>query len=109
MRTRFRNEADDWSNEGQKITSQELLDLIRRTIETLGPVVVEHWYYRGSSAPNRVVFDDYDDFVAYLNEQASAGDAIDVWSFVRVCTQVNQLTSGKCPDEDGLVPKGGAY
>jgi hypothetical protein len=109
MKTRFRSEADDWTVDGRKITASEVLEAVRQCLENEGPIIVEHWYYRGSSAPDRSVFDDYEVFVEYLNTHAHAGDAIHVWSFAAVCRNDNELASGKCPDEDGLVPRQGAY
>ena len=109
MKTRFRSEADDWNLNGRKITSSENLEVIRKTLEDEGPIIVEHWFYRGSSAPDRFVFDEYDEFIAYLEEHAAAGDAIHVWSFAALCKDGNTIANGKCPDEEGLVPKRGAY
>jgi hypothetical protein len=109
MKTRFRSEDDDWTVDGRKITASEVLETVRQCLENEGPIIVEHWYYRGSCAPDRSVFDDYEAFVEYLDAHASAGDAIHVWSFAAVCRNDNELASGKCPDEDGLVPRQGAY
>lgn len=53
--------------------------------------------------------DDYDDFIEYLQQNASAGDAIHVWSFSMVCRDDNAIASGKCPAEDRCVPRKGAY
>jgi hypothetical protein len=47
--------------------------------------------------------------LAYLDAHAFAGDAIHVWSFAAVCGDDNELASGKCPDDNGLVPTRGAY
>jgi len=55
------------------------------------------------------VFEDFDEFTSWLNEQAYAGDAIDVWSWSANCKPDGRLVEGKCPDEQGFVPKGGAY
>jgi hypothetical protein len=109
MKTRFFSEADGWTTDGAKITAPETLTAIRRVLEDDGPIVVEHWFYRGSSAPDRIVFDDFDDFEEYLGKKASAGDAINVWSFAATCTQKNRLVHGKCPDDQSRVPKKGAY
>jgi hypothetical protein len=109
MKTRFRSEADDWTADGRKITASEALDAIRRCLEAEGPIIVEHWFYRGSCAPDRLLFDSYEAFMEYLNSRASAGDAVHVWSFTAACRDDNKLASGKCPDEDGLVPRRGAY
>lgn len=108
MKTRWRSEADGWSSTGRKIDSPETLRLIRTVLEDEGPILVEHWYYRGSTAPARIVFNDYDEFAKYLGS-TSAGDAIHIWSLARLCTSENELASGKCPDENGEVPLRGAY
>jgi len=91
-----------------KITAQEQLDRIREACEHSGPIVVKHWFYRGASAPDHLLFGDFEEFEEYL-AKASAGDAIDIWDISSVCTTSNRLAGGKCPDEDGRVPKRGAY
>jgi hypothetical protein len=109
MKTRFRNEADDWNPDGSKITAPEKLEAIRDQLENRGPVIVEHWHYRGSSAPDRLIFEDFEMFSEWLREKTFAGDAIDAWAWATVCKPEHRLTEGKCPDERGLVPRGGAY
>jgi len=109
MRTRFRSEDDDWNADGRKITDPETLEAVRNVLEEEGPIIVEQWLYRGSSSPNRFIFEDYDDFLEYLNSTTSAGDDIHIWSFWTVCAKATRLASGKCPDENGLVPRRGAY
>lgn len=109
MKTRFRCEGDGWAADGRKITAPEVLEAIRRCLEDEGPIIVEHWFYRGSCAPDRSVFNDAEAFVGYLDAHAFAGDAIHVWSFAAVCRDDSELASGKCPDGDGLVPTRGAY
>jgi hypothetical protein len=109
MKTRFFDQGDDWTVDGPTINGPETLQNIREVLERDGPIIVEHRHYRGSSAPARLVFDDFNDFIEYLERKASAGDAIDVWSFPARCTAENKLVSGKCPDDQGLVPRQGAY
>jgi len=109
MKTRFRGEDDDWIAYGLNITSPESFEAIRHCLDEAGPVVVEHRFYRASSAPERMVFNDLGAFSAYLEAHASAGDAIYVWNFAAVCRDDNTLVFGKCPDEHGLVPIRGAY
>jgi hypothetical protein len=109
MKTRFRSEDDGWSLDGPKITAPEVLHAIRRCLEEDGPIIVEHWFYRASSAPNRRVFDDIEAFTAYLDAHAFAGDAIRVWSFPAACRDENELAHGKCPNENALIPARGAY
>ena len=109
MKSPHRNDADEWVPDGRKITSQENLDAIRKTLESDGPIIVEHWFYYGSRAPDRLVFDDFDEFNEYLNANTIAGDAFHVWNFAAVCRDDNELASGKCPDDGGLVPRRGAY
>lgn len=109
MKTRFRGEDDGWTSDGRKITAPEALDSIRRCLDDEGPIIVEHRFYRGSCAPERSVFSDIEGFLEYLNAHASAGDSIHVWSFAAVCRDDNGLATGKCPDDDGMVPARGAY
>lgn len=109
MRHRFSASVDGWSNEGQTINSAESLAAIEEALESRGSIIIEHWHYRGASAPGRCVVDTYDEFLAYLGNHCSAGDLIDVWCMHDLCTQENLLRSGKCPDDDGRVPEGGPY
>jgi hypothetical protein len=108
MKTRFRVERDNWTPEGSKITEPTKLETIELALKK-GPILVEHWFYHGASAPEHLVFEEFDEFEAWLNEQTYAGDAIDVWSWAETCPRERILVEGKCPDEQGLVPKGGAY
>jgi hypothetical protein len=109
MRIRFYSEADKWTTEGASIIATEKLDAIRKTLENERPVIVEHWFYRGACTPERRVFDDFEILMDYLTNEAFAGDAIHVWSFSATCRDDNALAHGKCPDDQGRVPKTGAY
>jgi hypothetical protein len=109
MRTRWRSEADEWSLEGAKIIAPENLAAIQMVLEEKGPIILEHWFYRGSSAPDRLFFEDFEDFMEYVENKSWAGDLLYVWSFADVCKHEEPLAVGKCPDEHGFIPKGGAY
>ena len=108
MKARWQNEQGEWTSDGRKITSDENLEAIRRALEE-GPVITEHWFYYGSSAPDRLVFDDFENFMEYLNTKAFAGDALYVWSFADLCKDDNTIAVGKCPNDSGRVPKKGCY
>lgn len=109
MKMRFRREEDGWTTDGRKITASDTLDIIHSCLENDGPIIIEHWFYRGSCGPDRMMFEDFEAFMTYLHTHASAGDAVHVWNFAAVCKDYNTLASGKCPDEDGLIPTHGAY
>ncbi len=109
FKTLYKNEDDDWIPSGAKITSAENLTKIKRILEDVGSVVVEHWFYRLSRAPERIVFNSYDEFLDYLDGHAHAGDIIDAWSLHELINQKNKLASGKCPAEDGCIPRKGSY
>ncbi len=100
---------DEWTQEGEKISSPEKLAAIKRTLEADGPVLLEHKFLRGGRAPHTLVFDDYDDLIAYLTNHARAGDKISVWRLWPFMRETPPLAHGKCPDHDGAVPKHGAY
>ncbi len=105
----FTEGSTDWVSDGEQITSEDNLSKINHVLENVGSIIVEHWHFYGSRAPDREIFDDYDEFIEYLTENAVAGDAIHVWSMHEICSDKNQLLHGKCPNEKGLIPKGGAY
>jgi len=104
----FRDARDECSGDGRSILSPEALKTIKSTLErTL--ILVEHWFYRGSRAPDRMIFDEFADFEEYLSKNAQPGDAFHVWDYGALCRDDNVLTHGKYPDLDGTVPKKGAY
>ena len=103
-----RYEADNWTQEGAKVLSEESVAKIKAALSR-GPIIVQHWFYRGASCPRIFGFDDFEEFENHLNEHAIPGDAFDIWSFNEVCKVENRLTEGKLHDKDGCVPRGGAY
>jgi hypothetical protein len=104
-----RVEVDEWTLDGEKISSPEKLAAIRHSLESEGPVLVEHRFLRGSCGPDTLVFADYEEFTTYLVENARAGDLISVWSLWPFMRDTAPLAQGKCPADDGTVPQGGAY
>ena len=100
-------EGDDWVQAGEMITSPEKLAKIAAVLERT-ILIVEHRHYRRSSAPTRLFFEDQEEFLAYLKDQARPGDAFRAWSF-DLCTEANATASGKYPDDLGRVPLKGAY
>lgn len=102
------SEADDWSTTGANILAPQLLDRVRTILEQQ-PIIVEHGLYRGSSAPLRLIFEEYEDFLDYLNSHAKPGDRFLIWGFGDLCRNDNWLVNGKYPDMVGRTPRGGAY
>lgn len=109
MAEHFTYKPVEWTTQRSKINAPDRLQAIQEVLDKRGPIIAQHWFYYGGRAPDRLVFDDYDEFIEYLNSKAKAGDAFDVWSFADVCTRDNMLAEGKMPDEQGRVPVGGAY
>lgn len=104
-----RTEIDEWTCAGEKITAPEKLATIKRVLERDGPVVVSHKFLRGGCGSRTVVFEDYEELIEYLIEHARAGDHIGVWSLWPFLRDTPPLAQGKCPAEDGAVPKKGPY
>ena len=107
--TTHTDDGNGWSTDGRNILSADRMAAIRKVLEDKGPVIVEHRFYYGSRAPDRLVFEDYDDLVAYLKTKAGPGDSFWVWDYDDVCRDDNPLADGKYPDAEGRVPKRGAY
>ena len=105
----WRAEQDGWSVNGAKINSPENLAIIEAVMEGTGPIIVQHFFYRGARSPELRGFDDFDDFRNWLDHETAAGDIIEVWNFSAVCNPDNVLVSGKYPDERGEVPAHGPY
>ena len=99
--------ARSWSSDGPILTSPENLQRIREALEQ-GPIILEHWLFHGGSAPHRRILDDFEEFEAYLREDARAGDAVHIWPW-SVLNDQGTVVHGKCPDHDGRVPTQGAY
>ena len=102
-----RDERDGWAI-GPNFLDQATLAALQAALEE-SPVIVEHRHYRGASAPERRIFDEYEDVRAYLATAVRAGDAIWVWRYDRVCTDRAAVLHGKLPDAEGAVPARGAY
>jgi hypothetical protein len=107
--SREMSDGNEWTADGSNILAPDALAAIRHVLENVGPVIVEHWFYYGGRSPDRLVFEDFDELLAYLRENAKPGDALDIWNFAEVCRQDNRLIEGKYPDAQGRVPKRGAY
>lgn len=104
-----RYEPDEWTADGSRIDAPEKLAAIRAELETKGPVIVKHWHYRGACCPSHFVFDDFDDYEDYMRSHAQPGDAFDIWALGELLSGIGTLAEGKFPDDDGAVPRKGAY
>lgn len=109
MPARWRAESDVWHQDGEKLASPDNLATIRQILEDVGGIIVEHRIYRGATAPERMFFEDFDDFREFLMTRTAGGDSVFVWSFEDVCTVDACLARGKIPDLDGSVPRSGSY
>src|SRR5215813_2990411 len=107
MKARWITEEDDWGP-GPNILGQETLDRLRNAIRDT-VLIVEHWFFRGSRSPERLIFDTFENLHEYLTRDWHPGDAFHVWRFDTSCPDGSELAYGRLPDERGRVPKGGPY
>lgn len=101
-------ESDDWQDWGRSILAPDVLARIELAMEQ-SPVILEHWFYRGGSAPDRLVFDSYEDFREYLASKVAPGDSLYLWNYAELCRDDNDFAHGKYPDARGRTPRLGAY
>jgi hypothetical protein len=100
---------DEWTLAGPRITDEEVLSRLQKTIEDASPLIIEHRFYRGARAPHRFVCDDFEDLKRYLRTSTKEGDSLYFWLFEDCCREDNKAGYGKIPDAEGRVPQGGAY
>ncbi len=103
-----RHPGDDWTADAPKINSQEQLECVRLELEK-GAILLKHWHYRGACGPTLLVFENYDKYVEYLDSKAQPGDAFDAWPLKDLFVGLGTLAAGKYPDDDGTMPRKGAY
>ena len=104
----YRAEQDGWTENGDRIDAAGVVDVLRKTLDESGPIIVEWWHYRGASAPDRLIFDDFEAYEAWVRG-IPPGDDIWVWNWESACTRGNAIAHGKQPDDDGKVPLRGPY
>ena len=106
----FRSDDDDWTPDGPKFTDSKTLAKVAELLEAGRFLIAEHWHYRGSRAPDRIDVEYLDDFVEYPEKNAIAGDVVDIFDLSDGwVSRGKSVVSGKCPDEQGEVPRTGAY
>lgn len=103
----MRYEADDWCA-GPHVLTPELRGRLIALVEE-SPIIVEHWFYRGGSSPERFVFDSSSDLGEFLEGKCRPGDSLWFWRFDQACRNDNACANGKVPDASGQAPKGGVY
>ena len=102
-----RDAQHGWCLSSYNITTAENIAAIRAAVEQ-APIIVEHWLYCRGSAPERRIFEEFEEFDEYLRGSAQPGDAFYVWSF-KECRDDNTVAQGKFPDSRSFVPRRGAY
>jgi hypothetical protein len=105
--TQHQPEQDDWGEWPFRLDEAKL-SVVRAALEET-PVILEHRFYRGSQAPHRLVFDEFEALAEYLRISTRAGDAVWIWRYSDVCRDADAFTWGKISDDAGRVPKGGPY
>lgn len=105
--TENRSDLDDWAP-GTHVLNPQRISSLKAVLEST-PVILEHWFYRGSRAPARLIFDDYDDLHGYVATRTTPGDSLWVWRWDSACRDDNSILTGKVPNANGVAPKRGAY
>lgn len=95
---------DNWHIDGAKTLSAEKLRQIEQHLRK-GYIAVLHSHFCGARGATPSAYDDFDTFKEYIAREAKPGDIIDVWPF----PSGESAISGKVPNENGEIPKKGAY
>ena len=96
---------DNWNLDASKTLSADKLREMRRILNKRGYVVVLHSHFCGARGATPSAYDDFELFAEYLKREAKPGDIIKVWPF----PSGDPMFEGKVPDEEGRVPRVGAY
>ena len=99
-------ESDDW-RAGPHLASVDVQERVRAALES-GVLIIEHWHYRGSSAPTRLFVEDPEEWEVFLS-RVVPGDKVYVWEHAQLCRRDNALVAAKAPDSQGRTPQNGAY
>jgi len=99
----------EWTTEGNSVKDEVFESVLDSIFDSGKSILLVHFYFCGSSAPDYFILDDYEDTVEYLNEHAKAGDRIEIYCFDDMLEAAKCLGAAKCPNEAGEVPEGGAY
>jgi hypothetical protein len=102
------SKPDEWSKDGTDFSAEDSQDKIKKLLETQ-PVILEHRFYRGATAPARLIFDDYEELLSHLTANARPGDRFMVWGYSDLCVTGNVILDAKWPDASGNAPMSGAY
>ena len=99
-------EPDDW-RAGPHLATAEVAQRVTAALGS-GVLIVEHWHYRGASAPTRLFVEDLEEWAEFL-AHVVPGDAVYVWEHGKLCRAENAFVAEKAPDAQGRTPQGGAY
>jgi len=89
-----------------KVEGKSLDDQFKDLPEDYDIYIIKHYFYCMATAPMIIPFFVKEDVEKYLKNSVSAGDRIEAWAFI---LDSDSVIDSKMPDEDGLVPFGGAY
>jgi len=83
-------EKDRWGTDAPSIMDPARLITIKQAFEQ-SAIIFEHRFYNGSRAPDRLVFDDYENFAEYLQTKVNPGDSLWFWRYDDLCATTTLL------------------
>jgi len=96
---------ENWEINKDSTLSSEVLEAIEHYLNYKGFIAVLHWHFCGGRSPSPSAYEDFGDFKEYLDHEAKPGDIIHILPF----PEGEGIFSGKVPNENGQIPKKGAY
>jgi hypothetical protein len=89
LATRRDRMPDEWTFDSLRVTDPEVLSRLRKTVEDVSDLVVEHRFYRAARSPFRFICSDIEQLEQYLRSEVSPGDSFFFWKFEDCCVDDN--------------------
>jgi hypothetical protein len=101
--------SNNWTHDpSSNIASEQNKTKIRDAL-TKGYIVLEHMHFGGGTGLDKLLIDEYEDFLTYIETKAKPGDQFVIYAIEDLFDRGLYLLKCKFPDDQGRTPRGGSY